>query len=66
MGLGWDCCISYLPSPNKGFLKGWWAAEGHPPPFEEAAEGRLLYIGAGEAANAGSMGVGEAADAAKA
>ena len=42
------------------------AAEGHPPTFAEAARGRLLYIGAGEAANAGSVGVGEAANAAKA
>ena len=45
------CFVLSLPSPNKGFHKGERAAEGGPPPFVEAAAGRLLYMGAGEAEN---------------
>ena len=36
------------PSPNKGIHKGR-GSFGPPPPFVEAAEGRLLYIWAREA-----------------
>ena len=45
-----SCCIYCLPSPwtpiHKGFHKGGRVAEGCPPPFVEAAEGRLpLWMG---------------------
>ena len=43
--------VYHLTITNNGFHKGGRAAEGGPPTFVEAAEGRLHYIGDGEVAN---------------